>query len=232
MIAVVAYANTIDPNILIGTAAAILTAAGLVVAVLQGNRAARAEKERDEERRLAAQPSIVIETEPDRLAIPGAQMPRLAVLAFKPGPDGLAAGACLDKPSPSAQSGAVWSTEYGGPKRPHVNLHIVNVGQSAAVSLRLPIKFTYIVTTQDPQRATDPSDYGLHGEMKSVTLDLPLIPTLEPRPAEGAHFCIWNETGLAVTIESTGSAFDVDPLRNVSRKVVASTPAKINLPPP
>src|ERR1700694_1667240 len=116
MLAIVATLIAIDPNILIGTALVILTAASLVYAVTQGRRAARAEKERDEDRRRAAKPSIVIDPEPDRLAIPGAHWPPLTILAFKPGPEGLAESACLDKPTPSAQGGAVMATEYGGPK--------------------------------------------------------------------------------------------------------------------
>ena len=229
MIAVVAYDIAIDPNILIGTVLVILTAASLMYAVTQGRRAARAEGERDEDRRRSAEPSIVIETEPDRLAIPGAHFPRLTILAFIPGPNGLATGACLDKPTPSAQVGSVMSTQYGGQKEPHVNLHIMNVGQSTAVSLRLPLKFAYTITTQDLEKAGDPSGYGLRGETKIITLDLPLIPRLEPRPADGVHVCVWNETGLAVTIESTGEACDVDPQRGSTRRLIAATPTRIVL---
>ncbi len=224
-----AYVVAIDPNILIGSALVILTAASLSYAVAQGRRAARAEKERNDDRRRAAQPSIVIETEPDRLAIPGERWPRLTILAFKPEPGGLASGACLDKPTPSAQIGAGMLTGYGGPKEPHINLLIMNVGQTTAVKLRLPLTFIYTLTRQDLRNAGDPPDYGLHGETKTVTLDLPLIPRLEPRPADGVRVSIWNETGLAVAIESTGEAYDVDPQRGSARVVVASTPAKIML---
>jgi hypothetical protein len=222
----------VDPFVVSSIVLAAVAVCGFIYGFIQDRRRERAERERDEDRRLAVRPALVIETEPDRMMIPGqvGGLPKLTILAFKPGPDGLANGAVLGKPTPSAQIGAVMSAEYGGPKSPHVHLVILNVGHTTAVSLQVPLNFTYTSSVQDLERSSDPSSFGRRGETKTITLDLPLIPRLEPRPADGAHVCIWNESGLVVTIESAGEASDFDPQRGVSRTIVASTPSKIVLP--
>jgi hypothetical protein len=227
----VAAPSGMDPFLvptIVSSAAAVCS---FIYAFIQDRRRERAERERDEDRRLAVRPALVIETEPDRMMIPGqvGGLPKLTILAFKPGPDGLANGAVLGKPTPSAQVGAAMSTEHGGPKPPHVNLVILNVGHTTAVSLQVPLIFRYTLPFIGLKQSSDASGFGVRGEKKIITLDLPLISKLEPRPADGAHICIWNESGLDVTIESAGEATDVDPQRGVSRTIVASSPATIKL---
>jgi hypothetical protein len=111
---------------------------------------------------------------------------------------------------------------------PRLLFRVTNVGRSAAMDLRVPLNFSFLSSEKSGDLA-DASTLGYVPKRVTHTVELH-IPSLPPAPLDYFLF-IASEIGLQVWVESTGQAFDRDPIHKTHRTLVAMSPAIMLLPP-
>jgi len=192
----------------------LVTGIGLTFAALAPYRVAQRQ-------RKDAEPAIVVEAQ-DFWKVTYGPVQELAV---RPGgADGMAGALVLGEPSWPPPGKASNSGELSCARR--ILVRFTNVGATAAIGLRVPLRLSFSYLAKDAATAGNPETLGLRHETITHSVEV-RIPSLPP----GEHLTFFvNETGEPINIESTGEAFDRPLPLQSERRLAALSPIPIVLP--